>query len=299
MKKNIYKIILLVLLESTGFAEETVSLRVSKGLAEVQFKSIRDKQYTVEFSEDLKSWIAVDEEIFGTGASVVSTHSLEGISTGFYRTKRSDRFSFSFDPACFKLGSQWNYSVREEDPEGIVSYTQVQKAERYSTKNGHAVLEIDAYKNGHQWSGTQYFLRDMSEGMFLAGGNDPVDGEVVYNQPEPASFNEFVPGVQGPGMVVPSPKPGLSQAILHEKVSIDYGTVVVPAGSFQNTVKVETQMTGTYSEGGYTMPYTFLETTWYDRGVGEVKTTFSIKFEIEGFDLSVTSVKQLTFCSLI
>ncbi len=53
MKKQICLILLCLLFASLGFSEEVLSLRLTGGSAEVQFNSLRDKQYTVEFSEDL------------------------------------------------------------------------------------------------------------------------------------------------------------------------------------------------------------------------------------------------------
>ena len=96
---------LLCLLCTPGFSAEGLSLHLGDGSAKVRFPSVRDKQYTVEFSEDLETWKPVQDEIFGTGSEIVVTNDLEGKTRGFYRTKRSDEFtvpvSASFlSPVC-------------------------------------------------------------------------------------------------------------------------------------------------------------------------------------------------------
>jgi len=295
MKKQTCLILLCLLFGSFGFSAEVLTLRLTNDCAEVQFDSLINKQYTVEFSEDLKSWISAEEEIFGTGSMITLTHQVTG-SRGFFRSKRSDEFTVTFPSSVIEIGSEWNYSIEEEFMGETISYTLTERVERYSTKNGYEVVEIDSYTNGNQWAATVYVLQDITNGFFVAGIKDS-DGEDFFNPPEATVFNGFIPGVAEAPVVIPSPEPGFGPGTLVRTVFIDYSPVSVPAGTFQNTVKVEMKMSGIYDfGGGISGSYTLTEVSWYDRTVGEIKNTSVIS--MGGYGAVASEIIELTSYTL-
>ncbi|QHI69509.1 hypothetical protein [Tichowtungia aerotolerans] len=113
MKKIIYLLGVVLQWGALGFSDDTVSLNVTSGHAEISIPSIKDWQYTIECSEDLRNWTPVEKEIFGAGAEIVCTNRVERLSCQFYRAMRSSEFTVSFENTIFQIGNQWLYDVYE------------------------------------------------------------------------------------------------------------------------------------------------------------------------------------------
>lgn len=294
LKRRNYLLLSAVWFGLSGFAADTVRLNITNGCASICVPTLRDWQYVVEVSDDLRTWAALKGGILGTGEDLVCTNSFKDASHRFYRSRRSNILSISFDQQCFEIGSEWTYSVSETVAGEGSNYTRVERNDRYVVKNGYNSIECNAYSNGTTWLDTEYILADQSNGLFVVGSKDPDSGENLYNPPKSLSFNRFVSGVPSTPVTLPSPETGFSEQTYWEILSVDYGTVTVPAGSFQNTIKVTEHTTGFYNT--YGISYEIVSETWYAKEVGEIKSTMTWDFEILGN--FATGVSELISYSL-
>lgn len=237
--------------------------------------SLQDWQYVVEVSDDLRTWTPLETEIFGTGSDIICTNLLNDASCRFYRVRRSDTFSVSFDQKCFQIGSEWLFDVYENFDGEISNYQRLEQIERFSTKNGYFVAESGIYSNGTQWVGTEYVLQNASNGVFIVGYKSLEEGEVFYEEPEPSLVNQFTPGVPYDSQTIPAPAPDYSTLNWVATVYVDYSTVIVPAGSFPMTIRLDESVTGSYL--GYS--FTIEAKTWYAKEVGEIKYESTLVFD--------------------
>lgn len=277
---------------------DRIALKVQGHTAEVQFESSSDQQYSIEFSADLQHWSLVENEIFGTGAMITRTNDPGSVPMGFYRVRRSDEFTFTVNPACFHVGSRWTYRITEADlfENTTATRIQVEYIKTVNPQNGYDVVGLRKETESGALVEVEYILNDFSNGIFLVGIKDAKGQKSYFDPLEAVDCNRFFPGVQSDPVTVVPPDPSFSNTKVMTTVMVAYGTVTVPAGSFNDTVLVDQVMTGTYSEDGQSADFTWDTATWYSKEAGNVKSVSTLSFD--GYGALMTETSELTAYSL-
>ncbi len=229
---------------------------------------------------------------------ITRTNDSGSMPRGFYRVRRSDEFTFTVNPACFHVDSRWTYRIIEEDLIGNTSTTrtQIEYIKTVVSENGYDVVRLRKETESGKLVEVEYILNDFSNGIFLVGTKNETGQKTYFDPLEAADFNRFSPGVWSNPETIDPPDPGFSNTRVQTTVMVQYGTVTVPAGSFDDTVLVDQMMTGTYSESGQSADFTWETATWYSKQAGNVKSISTLSFD--GYGAVMIETSELTSYSL-
>lgn len=171
-----------------------------------------------------------------------------------------DTTTVTIDVASYaNFNSRWDYKWTEN---GVVD-TWALEVSGTTTKNGNSVYLLQEYDENGNPNDQDFYLTDMSQGLYRAGGIDdyqkPSEEEWFLNPPMPVLLATFVPGKE--------------YTYNHTDTSMGSGTwtvtivdddpITVPAGTYDHCYK--SKVTRTYG----TLQGT--RTEWYCKNVGRVK----------------------------
>ena len=255
-----------VVLFLVGVATGDPSFRVrDQSVLEINWNSIRGKQYQVLSSSDLVNWSPLGARRLGVDGSLTVEHDISGRERGFYRVEECPDFALDLSQFNFgRTGSRWSYDVVISGISGNERYIWDSEIGGRTTFRGEEVVEWIFYRD-RVWDQTIYILDDFSDGVYEVGGIAAGQGEQWNDPALPSLLRTFNPGEVTAYNYQSSVLGNVSDRIT---ITPQSAALTVPAGTFNDVIMVEHRYNGVV-EGGFAV--TGLTTEWFVPGIGLIR----------------------------
>lgn len=235
---------------------------------ELRWEALNNRQYQVEYSDDLQTWNPHGFPHFGHNASILLTTN-SAASARFFRVE--ERQEFKIDVArlgYWTPGNTWTYQVRETMDGQVENYTETTTVKGTKYFNGTTARILEDKRNGS--SNGETYIADTTLGGLQELGSRDSDGEEEYLNPYNVVFPEtFTPENKTYGN---SNSSELGPFSYEFTAYIETTPITNAAGIFPESIKTVTLINGNY-QGLF---YTFFTTEWYVLGIGMIKQSGTI-----------------------